>query len=263
MENNNYLDKFKKLVDIMDTLRGEKGCPWDLEQDHRTLMPYLIEEAFEVIETIEGEMPQKLCEELGDLLLQIIFHARIAKENGEFEIGAVLDSINNKLIRRHPHIFGETKVKDSREVLRNWEEIKMKEKKDAPRKSLLEGIPKSMPALLLARRIQERAAQVGFDWENVDGVIDKISEEIGELREAARSGEKEKVQDELGDLLFALVNIGRWLDINPEEALRQTSRKFKRRFQEIEKTAVERGTKLSHMGLDEMEAIWQESKKME
>lgn len=254
-------DKFQKLLDIMDTLRGEGGCPWDLEQDHRSLTPYLIEEAFEVAEAIEGGTPAMLCEELGDLLLQIVFHARISKESSEFDSGDVIDSICRKLIRRHPHIFGTVKVNGSGDVLRNWEQIKMKEKKDSPRKSLLDGIPCSMPSLLLARRLQERAAQVGFDWPDVEGVLDKTREEIGELGEALAGKDPEKIKDELGDLLFALVNVARWAGVNPEEALRHTSRKFTGRFHCIEESARKQGRSLPDMGLDEMEEIWQESKK--
>lgn len=258
-----YEEKFKRLVEIMDTLRGKEGCPWDLEQDHKTLMPYLIEEAFEVIEAIEDGSDEKLCEELGDLLLQIVFHARISKENNKFHIGDVIDSISEKLIRRHPHIFSTTKVKNAKEVLKNWEEIKLKEKSTKRRTSLLDGIPKSMPALLYARRIQERAAGVGFDWEDIEGVLDKSVEEIGELKEALDQKDGEKVKDELGDLLFALVNIARWMDINPEEALRSTGKKFIRRFRHIETEANKEDRDLSEMGLYEMEEIWQNSKKFE
>jgi tetrapyrrole methylase family protein / MazG family protein len=259
-EMNNFTEKFKELVEIMDTLRAEGGCPWDREQDHKSLVPYLIEEAYEVIESIEEGSPEKLREELGDLLLQIVFHSRIAKESGQFEIGGVLDSINEKLIRRHPHIFGDAIAETSEQVLKNWEEIKLREKGGRKRESLMDGIPIDMPALLYARRLQERAAQVGFDWESVGGVIEKLREEIEELGEATKKADREMVMDELGDLFFALVNVGRWMDINPEEALRQTSKKFVRRFKHIEKTAKTQGRALSEMSLDEMEAIWQGAK---
>lgn len=261
--NNKYAKKFVRLLDIMDILRGENGCPWDKEQDHKSLLPYLIEETYEVVETIEEENPKKTAEELGDLLLQIVFHSRLGKEDGEYSIGDVLDSINKKMIRRHPHIFGDVKVNSSKDVLKNWEEIKMKEKSVTPRKSLLDGIPGKLPALLQAKRLQERASQVGFDWEDIYGVIDKFEEEAEELRDAIKSGDRDKMTDELGDLLFALVNVGRWLGINPEEALRRTGKKFIRRFQRIEKTAKENGKKLQDMGLYEMEEIWQNSKKDE
>ncbi len=257
------VDQFQRLLDIMARLRGDEGCPWDMEQDHRSLQPYLIEEAFEVIETIEEGNPQRLCEELGDLLLQIVFHSRIAQEKGDFDIEDVCRAISNKLIRRHPHIFGNVTVSDSREVLKNWEEIKMQEKAGKPRRSLLEGIPKSMPALLYARRLQERAAQVGFDWPDVDGVLDKVAEEIEELREALNEGDKEHASREMGDLLFALVNISRWINANPEEALRNTAGKFIRRFGHIEDEARNRQQKLSEMSLDQMEEIWQDSKTKE
>jgi len=260
-QNEKYARDFVHLLDIMDTLRGENGCPWDKEQDHLSLLPYLIEETYEVVEAIEEVNSKKMAEELGDLMLQIVFHARLGKEDGEYTIGDVLESINKKMIRRHPHIFGDVKVNSSKDVLKNWEEIKMKEKSATPRKSLLDGIPGKLPALLYARRLQERAAQVGFDWEDIYGVIDKFEEEAGELRDAIKSGDREKMTDELGDLLFALVNVGRWLGINPEEALRRTGKKFIRRFHRIEETATENGKKLQDMGLYEMEEIWQRAKK--
>jgi tetrapyrrole methylase family protein / MazG family protein len=258
-----YLEKFKRLVEIMATLRGDKGCPWDKQQDHRTLMPYVIEEAYEVIEAIEEEKSDKIAEELGDLLLQIVFQAQVAKDNGEFTIAEVLDHINDKLIRRHPHIFGDVKADTPDQVLKNWEEIKLKEKGATMRKSLLDGIPSTLPALLYARRLQERAAGVGFDWESVDGVLEKAEEEIQEMREAIKTGDKEKITDELGDLLFVLVNVGRWLEINPEESLRKTSKKFIRRFSHIEQKAKLIGKDLSEMDLYEMEDIWQSSKENE
>lgn len=253
--------EFRKLLEIMDRLRGKDGCPWDLQQDHHSLMPYLIEETYEVIEAIDEGVPERIAEELGDLTLQIVFHARLGKEEGTFDAGDVMDSINRKMIRRHPHIFGDVKADTPEDVLKNWEEIKLKEKGVRPRKSLLDGIPRSLPALLHSRRLQERAAEVGFDWEDVDGVIDKFEEEAEEMRDAIKSGDRDKMTDELGDLLFALVNVGRWLGINPEEALRRTGAKFTRRFQQIEKAARQNGKKLSDMGLYEMEEIWQASKK--
>ena len=261
--NKKYAEKFIKLLDIMDKLRGENGCPWDLEQDHKTLLPYIVEETYETVEAIEEENPNKIAEELGDVMLQIVFHSRLGKESGDFNVGDVLDSINNKMIRRHPHIFGDVKVNNSREVLQNWEEIKMKEKGTTPRKSLLDGIPRELPALLKAKRLQERAAEVGFDWPEIDGVVDKIEEEIGELREALQTKEKEKITDEMGDLLFALVNIGRWMNINPEEALRRTNKKFIRRFKYIENYARENNLDLNEMDVWAMEEIWQESKREE
>ena len=265
MKSNNekYAEKFVKLLDIMDRLRGENGCPWDLEQDHKTLLPYIVEETYETVEAIEDECPHKLSEELGDVMLQIVFHSRIGKETGTFDVGDVLDSINEKMIRRHPHIFGDTKVNSSKEVLQNWEEIKLKEKSHTKRESLMDGVPRDLPALLKARRLQERAAQVGFDWPEIDGVIDKIEEEIGELRGALRTKDRDKIMDELGDLLFALVNVGRWLSINPEEALRHTSKKFIRRFKYIENFAKENKMDLNKMDVWDMEEIWKDAKKEE
>ncbi len=262
-KNEKYAEKFVKLLDIMDQLRGENGCPWDLEQDHKTLLPYIVEETYETVEAIEDECPRKLSEELGDVMLQIVFHSRIGKETGTFDVGDVLDSINEKMIRRHPHIFGDAKVNSSKEVLQNWEEIKLKEKGHTKRESLMDGVPRDLPALLKARRLQERAAQVGFDWPEIGGVIDKIEEEIGELRGALKTKNRDKIMDELGDLLFALVNVGRWLEINPEEALRHTSKKFIRRFKFIENFAKENNMDLNEMDVWDMEEIWQASKKEE
>jgi len=252
--------KFLTLVEIMERLRGKNGCPWDIEQDHKSLMPYLIEEAYEVLESIEENNPVKMCEELGDLMLQIVFHAQIAKEAGEFSMTGVLDSINEKLVRRHPHIFSDVTVETPEQVKKNWEEIKLKEKGGARRKSLMSGIPKAMPSMLYARRLQERAAGVGFDWPAIDGVFDKLHEEILELKEVAHTKDREKITDEMGDLLFGLVNIARWLDVNPEEALRRTSAKFVKRFAFIEEHARRAGIDISGMSLDEMENIWQDAK---
>jgi tetrapyrrole methylase family protein/MazG family protein len=259
-ENEAYTDKFKRLVEIMATLRGDKGCPWDKEQNHKTLMPYVIEEAYEVIDAIEEGEPKKLAEELGDLTLQVVFQAQVAEEAGEFTISDVLDSINDKLIRRHPHIFGDVTAETAQQVVKNWEEIKLKEKGTTLRTSLLDGIPGGLPALLYARRLQERAAGVGFDWENIDGVMEKLEEEVQELHQAIRSKEIDKIEDELGDLLFVLVNVGRWMNINPEEALRRTSKKFVKRFKHIEETAKKQEKNLSDMDLYEMEDIWQNAK---
>ncbi|MFP4497248.1 MAG: nucleoside triphosphate pyrophosphohydrolase [Vulcanimicrobiota bacterium] len=256
-------EKFIELVEIMARLRGEQGCPWDKKQNHRSLMPYLIEETYEVLESIEDEKPGELAEELGDLMLQIVFHSEIGRQADEFNICDVLDSINQKLIRRHPHIFGNVEVENAEDVVRNWEEIKLREKNRKPRKSLMDGIPQGMPALLYGRRLQERAAGVGFDWPDINGVLEKVEEEIAELREAFENDRKEEITDELGDLLFALVNIGRWKKVNPEEALRKTCKKFERRFKVIEEEAEKRGVSLSDMDLYEMEDIWQKSKKLE
>jgi len=261
--NSEYAKKFEKLLDIMDTLRGKNGCPWDLEQDHQTLMPYLLEETYEALEAIEDKKPPKIAEELGDIMLQIVFHSRVAKESNDFTIGDVLDSINSKMIRRHPHIFGDVKVNSSEEVVKNWEEIKLREKSHTPRKSLMDGIPRDLPALLHARRLQERASEVGFDWPDINGVMEKCLEEAKELREAIKQDDREKMTDELGDLLFALVNVGRWYGINPEEALRKTGKKFIRRFRHIERTARKSKRNLSDMTIWEMEEIWQSSKKDE
>lgn len=262
-ENTQSACKFAKLLNIMDILRGAEGCPWDKEQNHKTLMPYLIEEAYEVIEALEENNPQRIAEELGDLTLQIVFHSRIGKEEKTFSANDVLESINDKMIRRHPHIFGNTKVSTADEVLKNWEEIKLQEKGCKKRTSLMDGIPRSLPALLYSRRLQERAAESGFDWDNIEGVLEKCDEETQELKHAIKLKDHNKIEEELGDLLFAWVNAARWFNINPEQALRKTGDKFIRRFKYIEKQAEEKGLKLSQMTLDEMEEIWQDSKKLE
>ncbi|MEN2994899.1 MAG: nucleoside triphosphate pyrophosphohydrolase [Thermodesulfovibrio sp.] len=251
-------EKFDRLVEIMEILRSEKGCPWDRIQTHDTLKRYLLEETYELIEAIENKDPKSMKEELGDLILQIVFHSQIAKEQGSFDINDVIDTITQKMIGRHPHVFGDADFKTPEEVLKQWDERKKEEGKLGS--SILEGIPRTLPSLLRAYKIQSRVANVGFDWENIEGVIDKIREELKEVEEAVRLGEREKIEEEIGDLLFSLVNLARFLKIDPETALRKTNKKFEERFKRLEKIAQQRGKDLKDMTLTEMDAIWEEIK---
>lgn len=250
---------FEKLVRIMAQLRSPDGCPWDKEQTHKSLKPYLIEEAYEVLETIEEENPDGLKEELGDLLLQVIFHAQLAKENNEFTILDVLQSINEKLTIRHPHVFGEVQINTADEQRIHWEHIKKRERK----RSCLYGVPKQLPALLRARRIQQKASTVGFDWKEKEQVWEKVKEEIKELSAVIRSEQQEKIEEEFGDLLFSLVNLSRFIKINPEDALNRAIDKFIDRFQKLEKTMEKEGQDLKKATLKEMDKIWNRIKKKE
>lgn len=254
-------DRFAKLVKIMERLRGDDGCPWDKEQTPESLKPFLIEEAYEVIEALDEKDSAKLKEELGDLLYQILFHAQIAKEKGEFDINGILDASIEKMTRRHPHVFGDKKARDSKEVLVHWEETKKKEKRN--RKSVLEGVPKELPALLRAHQLQSRAARVGFDWKKIDQVFDKVEEEISEFKEAYRNKERERMEDELGDIFFSLVNVARFLEVNPEDALRSAIGRFITRFSYIEEVAAAEGRSLSSLTIDEMERLWNKAKMAE
>ncbi|OGW35998.1 MAG: nucleoside triphosphate pyrophosphohydrolase [Nitrospirae bacterium GWC2_56_14] len=245
----------------MARLRGPAGCPWDREQTPESLKPFLIEECYEVIEALDEGSPDKVKEELGDLLFQIIFHARIAEEQGAFTIQDVAGTIVDKMTRRHPHVFGGEKVSTSGEVLANWEEIKKKEKAHQKRTSILDGVPQGMPALLRAHGIQKRAARVGFDWNELDEALPKLDEEIAEFKESLKTKDATAIEEELGDIFFTLVNISRFLEINPEDALRKTISKFIHRFRYIEENAAEAGRSLKDMTLDEMEKLWQEAKK--
>jgi len=253
---------FDRLMEIMRRLRAPGGCPWDAEQTHDSLKRYLLEECYEVIEAIDANDMAHLKEELGDLMLQPIFHAAIAEEKGEFTIDDVLDSINEKLIRRHPHVFGGEKVKSADEQVANWERIKKKEK-GAERKSALSGVPPQLPALMKAHKVTEKAARVGFDWEHVDQVFAKVLEELHELEETMVSRDQERMEAELGDLLFATVNLGRFLAVDPEEALRKTISRFTSRFAHVEETLHERGVPLQEATLEEMDKLWEEAKKIE
>ena len=252
---------FTELVEIMARLRGENGCPWDREQTSESIKPYLVEETYEVLEAIDEGDPAKLREELGDLMLQIVFHAQMAEEAGGFTIAEVLTAINDKLVRRHPHVFGDLKAETSQEVLFNWEQIKKAERQKAQgQASLLDGVPRELPALLRAHRLQEKASRVGFDWAEAREVLQKVEEELVELRSAMDGEAPDRVEAELGDLLFSLVNLSRFLAVNPEEALRKTIARFIDRFRYIEEELSRRGRSLRQAGLQEMDALWAEAK---
>ena len=252
---------FQELLKIMEALRSEKGCPWDKEQTRESLKPFIVEEAYEVIEAIDESDPEKIKEELGDLLFQIVFQCQIAKEKNEFELSDVIGKIVKKMIARHPHVFGEANYKTIDEVLVHWEEQKKLEGK--LRESILEGVPAALPSLLRAHRLQDRAARVGFDWEKVEDVLKKLDEELREFKEALKTKKQDEIEDELGDIFFMLVNISRFIGINPEDALRKTISKFISRFRYIEMKAAERGRKLSDMTLNEMDRLWDEAKEAE
>ena len=254
-------DRFGELVQIMARLRGENGCPWDREQTHASIKPYLLEETYEVLESIDENDPAKLEEELGDLALQVVFHAQMADEAGLFTIADVLRGINEKLRRRHPHIFGDVKADTAQEVLFNWEQIKKLEREKAQgRASLLDGVPRELPALLRAHRLQEKASRVGFDWNEARQVFQKVEEELAELRAAMENEQPDRMEAELGDLLFSLVNLGRFIAVNPEEALRKTIARFIARFQYIEEELARRGTAPGQVTIEEMDALWAEAK---
>ncbi len=257
------------LIEIMAALRSpETGCPWDVAQSFASILPYTIEEAFEVADAIERDDRSDLREELGDLLLQVVFHARIAEEEGSFDFGGVVEAVTSKLIRRHPHVFGEARSLTPDAVKRLWADIKAQEKAEhAARRTarpepdlLLSSVPGTFPPLLRSLKIQDCAATVGFDWNDTTAVMDKIREELDEVAEAVASGTAAAQQDEVGDLLFAVVNLARHLRIDPDSALRSTNAKFIRRFNAVETKLTDRGRSLRDAGLDEMEALWQEAK---
>ncbi|SJZ74099.1 bifunctional methyltransferase/pyrophosphohydrolase YabN [Selenihalanaerobacter shriftii] len=257
----NKLEVFNTLVRIMEKLRSPNGCPWDLEQDHLSLRPYLIEETYEVLEEIENGDRFGLCEELGDLLLQVIFHAQIAKEENNFDIEDVIYSISEKMIRRHPHVFGDEDLSTSDDVLKKWDEIKASEKSFSSKdfKSVLD-ITDGLPALMEAQKVQKKAAGVGFDWPIINQVLDKLEEELSEFKEALTIGQKSKIREELGDVLFATVNVGRFLELDLELVLRDATQKFKKRFRYIEKAVRKTENDLNDMTLNELEELWQQAK---
>lgn len=252
------MNNFQNLVEIIKILRSPKGCPWDREQTLETLKPHLLEETYEVLEAMDtgGE---NLKSELGDLLLQIIFQANISEEKGEFNIDDVIDKIKNKMISRHPHVFQKNvTIKNSDEVLINWEKIKSQEKEHQNRKSILDGIPTTFPSLLEAEKIQKKAAKVGFDFGDVEPIFSKIEEELDEVRSEIEINKKEKIEEEIGDLFFAVVNLARYLNVNPEICLKKANNKFKKRFQYIEKNC-----NLEKSSLYEMDLLWNEAKNLE
>lgn len=256
---------FARLVDVMERLRAPDGCPWDREQTHATLKPYMVEETYEAIEAIDGGDDGELCSELGDVLLQVVFHAQIAREQARFTIEDVAGAIVEKLVRRHPHVFADAQVDSAEQVVDNWEEIKKQERREQGRQipSHLDGIPQSLPALMRAQRVQARAARQGFDWPHIDGALDKVQEEFAELRQAHGSRSPDAVEDEFGDLLFAMVNTARFLQVNPEEALRRSVGKFERRFRAVERALHERGQAMRDASLEELDALWDGEKQRE
>lgn len=253
-DNSSLNDQLSRLISIVKTLRSPSGCEWDRVQTSESLSPYFLEEAYETIEAIHEGNRDKLKEELGDLLLHIVFQADIAEEKKQFNLTDSLKNICDKLERRHPHVFGDVVVENVSDIKQNWEEIKLKE----GRKSLMEGLPKTFPALLLARRIQERASQVGFDWDKIDLVWKKVHEELDELKEALKNSDERAINLEFGDLLFSLVNLSRFLSINPEKALAATSQKFIKRFQYIESKLTAKKQSLKDTSLEEMDKLWNE-----
>src|SRR5713226_4097486 len=267
---------FEKLVAVQARLRAPNGCPWDREQTHQSLRTYLIEEAYEVLEALESGNDAKFAEEMGDLLLQIVFHSQIASEEGRFTVAEVIRKIHDKMIRRHPHVFGKTRAKDSNEVLRNWEQIKAGERRSGNNKrdsktsesvpkedSLLDGVSRALPATLEGFQLTRKASRIGFDWEDASGVFEKMEEETEELKKTLREQDQLKMEEELGDLLFAAVNLSRFLKIDPEIALKKANAKFSRRFRAMEGLARENGREFKDLPREEMEAFWDAAKKSE
>jgi len=250
------LNQFDTLVDIVARLRGPGGCPWDREQTHASLREALLEECYEVLEALDEGDAKRLGEELGDLLMQVVLHAQIAAEAAEFELGDIIRSINSKLVQRHPHVFGSLKVKDAGEVLINWEALKKKERETGT--SMLANVPKQLPALSYSQDIQSRVARVGFDWEDIEGIIDKLAEEVSEFQQA---DSQEKRAREFGDLLFTLVNMARRLGVDSESALREANKRFYRRFAYMEEVCRQRGVNFGDLSFDEQNALWEEAKK--
>jgi MazG family protein len=255
-------EKFQRLIEIMARLRAPDGCPWDRKQDFDTIKPYLLEETYEVLDAIDARDWAGLREEIGDLLLEAAFFAQMADEAGHFRMEDSLDSINQKLVRRHPHVFGEATAETPEDVKQRWDEIKAQEKKDQGREEgLLNAVPRALPSLVEAAQISSRAAGAGFDWESTEQVLEKLDEELDELDDARRTGAAhENVELEIGDILFTIVNVARFLKVDPEQALRKTNRKFRDRFAYVEEKLKERGKTPREATLDEMEALWQEAK---
>jgi MazG family protein len=264
---------FERLVALQARLRAPKGCPWDIEQTHLSLRTYLIEEAYEVLEALESGDDVKFSEELGDLLLQVVFHAQIAAEEGRFTAADVVREIHQKMVRRHPHVFGEKSARNAAEVLKNWEQIKAEERRtkgvekgaeslpgETEMASLLDGIPHTLPAVMQGFQLTRRASRIGFDWDNVEGVIDKLQEELSELSKARESQSVQQIEEEVGDVLFAAVNLARFLKVDPEIALKRTNAKFSARFQKMERVAHTSGRKLADVPRNEMETLWERAK---
>jgi XTP/dITP diphosphohydrolase len=259
MEQDRRLTAFKELLDIMDRLRT--SCPWDMEQTNETLRKLTIEETYELADAILDNDDRAICKELGDLMLHIVFYARIGSEKKSFDIASVIEGINKKLIYRHPHVFGDTDVASATDVADNWEKLKLNESDSY--KPVLSGVPKSLPALVKANRIQEKVRGVGFDWEDREQVWEKISEELEELKEEVKNGDKKSIETEFGDVFFSLINAARLYQVDPESALERTNRKFISRFNYLEEKTIRRGRSLRDMSLAEMDEIWEEAKTLE
>jgi len=263
---------FEKLVALQARLRARNGCPWDLEQTHQTLRTYLVEETYEVLDALESGDDGKFANEMGDLLLQIVFHSQIAAEEGRFTVADVIREVHEKMVRRHPHVFGEKRAKDAAEVLKNWEQIKAQERHaegkngaSAARaeKSLLDGVPRTLPATLESLQLTKKAARAGFDWEDAAGIFEKMREECAELRQALDKKEGARVEEEMGDLLFATVNLARFLKVDPEIALKKANGKFSRRFREMERLAAEKGQAFADTPRADKEQLWEAAKRGE
>lgn len=248
------------LVQIIRLLRGEGGCPWDMQQTHQSIRNNVIEEAYEVADAVDTNDKAALCEELGDLLMQVVFHARIAEESGDFNLDQVADEVCQKLVHRHPHVFGTVKADTVGQVLDNWDAIKMEEKNQQTYTDTLLSVPRAFPGIMRAAKVQKRAAKVGFDWPDSNGAWDKLNEEIAEVREAERSGDADALVDEVGDLLFSVVNVTRFLKVDGEEAISKATDKFISRFDMMERLAVSKGLNLKELSLSEMDALWDEIK---
>ena len=251
--------KFEELVDIVARLRSSDGCPWDREQTRESLKPFLVEEFYELIDALDEDDPEGIKEELGDLLFQIVLQSQLSKEEEIFSINDVVEGIARKMVRRHPHVFGEKDLKTSGDVIRSWAEHKKSEGKNHD--SAIGGVPKSLPALVRAQKLQMKATKAGFDWEKIEDVFGKLDEEVGELKKALKDGKKAEIEDELGDIFFVLVRISNFLDINPEDSLRKTIRKFTGRFEHIETEAARQGRRINDMTLAEMDVLWERAKK--
>ncbi len=252
--------EFSDLVEIMKLLRSREGCPWDREQTHESLKKYLIEEVYEVLEVIDLNDKDRMCEELGDLLLQIVFHGQIAAEEGSFDIGDIITGICRKMVLRHTHVFGGDRADTSEDVLQNWEAIKKKEKGIVNHTDVLKDVPSNLPALMRSYKVQQKAAQVGFDWNRIEDAMLKLEEEIGEFKEVYKESNKGRIEDELGDVLFSIVNVSRFLKVQPELALTGTINKFIKRFEFIEEESLKEGRKLEEMSLEEMDRLWDKAK---
>lgn len=251
---------FEELVDVIARLRGEGGCPWDRQQTHESLKKYLLEETYEVVDAIDGNDTEGLRSELGDLLIQILFHAQLAHERDAFDIRDAIRGITEKLIRRHPHVFGESPVATTEEVLHRWEQIKAGEPGAKERTSILDGVPRTLPALARAVEVSKRAAAAGFEWPDIEAVFEKLREEVGELQDELAGGDRERIAQEIGDLLFTVVNVARWAKVDPEDALRTMISRFTERFMRIEEAARASGKPLEQMGIREMDAVWNRAK---